>query len=64
MSKWISVKDRLPKDSDDVLICSKGEIVALGFHSDAHGWVNRTHIFNSEITHWMLLPELPKAILQ
>lgn len=56
MSEWISVKDRLPQSSDDVLMCTKGSVVAIGFYSDAHKWINRSHIFNSDITHWMPLP--------
>lgn len=54
---WTSVKDRLPNDSGDVLICSRGKVIAIGFHSEVHGWVDRLHTFNSEITHWMPLPE-------
>ena len=56
MSEWIDVNRELPQGSYDVLICSKGSVIAIGFFTDANKWVNRSHTFHSEITHWMPLP--------
>lgn len=64
MSKWISVKDRLPEiETDTLLVCVKsydGDLL-----SDTDGfqdgkfvyWSNQT---GCSITHWMPLPEPPK----
>ena len=61
--EWISVKDRLPKDSGYVLCC----------YDDSVPWVSMFHITrglfvevgetisdSARPTHWMPLPEKPK----
>jgi hypothetical protein len=60
--KWISVKDRLPEDWQEVIVYSPDEDVQSGvFYSKISGFQNdcngRTILVN--ITHWMPLPELP-----
>lgn len=67
-SKWISVKDQLPKDIEVVLVWSNTSLqptVAYYFqgdwlyHSINNGqfWLSKEpHI---QITHWMPLPEPP-----
>ena len=62
-NKWISVEDRLPKNTDSVLmfgqsIRSSGLYVDGIFHSD---FKLPEH---SNVTHWMLLPDMPKKPLQ
>lgn len=56
MAEWISVKRRLPQGAYEVLICSRGGVIAIGFFNDKNEWVNISHTFHSEITHWMPLP--------
>lgn len=52
MSEWISVKDRLPKDGDKVLVSLKSGDACCGEYCAAHG-------FTCSVTHWMPLPEPP-----
>lgn len=69
MSKWISVKERLPRLHTDVLVyrrsvCRMGgyssiEYVTLG-HGEVPMWSNDFQTWKSEVTHWMPLPEPPK----
>ena len=68
MSKWISVKDRLPDQQVNVLICGKQ------FSDDAEiGWQYGGDFYIDEpviafdgyekvtgVTHWMPLPEPPE----
>jgi hypothetical protein len=63
MNTWISVKDKLPDDGDEVLI------VMVGFDKPSFaekidlGWFDYRLdriIPEAKITHWMPLPEMPK----
>jgi hypothetical protein len=62
--KWISVKDRLPEDSQEVIIYSEGGKVEAGvyyckeFGFDYYDVSIRDIIVN--VTHWMPLPEPPR----
>lgn len=63
--EWISVKDRLPEDNENVLAHTRyGEIRV--FLSDEEGdWFDERGRFYSRntsgaVTHWMPLPEPPK----
>lgn len=64
MSNWISVKYRLPKSGDQVLVCAKsvnGRYLAFmdyleGGAFDFMGLMVWPH----EVTHWMPSPELPE----
>ena len=67
MSEWISVKDKLPLNSKNILIYSKDWGVGYGWYTAGQGWYYCYHdgdgfIYTSgnDITHWMPLPELPK----
>lgn len=71
MSKWISVKDRLPSPNEDVLLVdilgSSPSEIFLGWQATGR-WFE-THYYckegashqidNDQITHWMPLPEPP-----
>lgn len=55
--KWISVKDRLPKDNGHYLVWC-GYSCEIAFYMD---WCNEWNVKNrNPITHWMPLPEPPK----
>ena len=55
--EWISVEERLPKDSERVLVYGeKGICFATRYKRD---WMTPMR-YNGEITHWMPLPEPPK----
>ena len=58
-ARWISVKDRLPETNDHVLCCTvtkkESRNVIIGYYMDG-AW--RCGM-NSNVTHWMPLPEPP-----
>ena len=71
VSGWISVKDRLPDDSDKiVLVIANGkfgnttlnESFELACYYKGYGWVLESYpdMENVRVTHWMPLPEPPK----
>ena len=71
VSGWISVKDRLPDDSDKiVLVIANGkfgnitldEAFELACYYKDYGWVLESYpdMENVRVTHWMPLPEPPK----
>ena len=66
MGEWISVKDRLPSNTEPVLVCGVRNGIKI-----CRYWVNRDYggslqhvFFNNNksvtVTHWMPLPEPPK----
>ena len=57
MGEWISVKERLPKVSDDYLTFNPKSIYPTRQVTTWYGtkWANS----NGYITHWMPLPEPP-----
>jgi len=62
MSEWISVKDRLPKNFEPVIVCRRGKdgtIVEQGF-KDAGSWWKVYGTRTKNVTHWMPLPEPPE----
>ena len=63
--QWISVKDRLPHNADEVLIYFSDGIVISGDYFDAVGFIPE-HFYdgNGKISHWMPLPEPPKEDVQ
>ena len=65
MMEWISVEDRLPDETDDVLLYDSQMGVFSGRISYviSHGYFNITHTTGhtaNGATHWMPLPEPPK----
>ena len=60
-SKWISVKKKLPENTDTVLIAHKGG-VSFGWYNGRY-WergANTNHRPLETVTHWMPLPEPPE----
>jgi hypothetical protein len=61
MSKWISVKDRLPKFYGDYAIYQKGRInSSAGNFTVDNVWKWRG-IQVKDVTHWQELPKPPKT---
>lgn len=64
MSKWISVKDKLPKEFQQVIVCrekAKGEFVVEAGYKDVQDWWKVYGTRTKKVTHWMPLPEPPEA---
>lgn len=61
---WISVKERLPEDGQDVLVCVNGQVLISYVHG-MKGFSSKWGLAeNGETiwpTHWMPLPEAPKG---
>lgn len=61
--RWISVKDRLPKENIKVIFCAKWDKgsreVLIGYHNHIHKeWVSDDfYIAERKVTAWMPLPE-------
>ena len=55
--KWISVKDRLPEDDENVMILSNERITFVGFYKNGQ-WISYSlyAIYGNVVTHWMPLP--------
>ena len=71
MSEWISVKDRLPENDDNVLVIVNGKynnvtfvnaMMIAAFCDDEHVWFLNEYpdFVHANVTHWMPLPEPPK----
>lgn len=72
MNEWISVKDRLPSNKDNEIVCLiNGKCILAVVHDATFSltqghvsfyWPTKTwvkdHYYN-EVTHWMPLPEPP-----
>lgn len=65
--KWISVKDRLPTENGDVLVCigeRKHEKIEMYYYCGDNMWETGQYMADTEfcgITHWMPLPQAPKG---
>ena len=59
---WISVKDRLPSNSADVLVTDGDACMVAWYNEDKRHWVLWDLGFwhSEDVTHWMPLPEPPK----
>ena len=60
MSEWISVKERLPEDREEVLLA----VAIVGLPRIRVGWYGGRWYFlgagrAKDVTHWMPLPEPP-----
>jgi uncharacterized protein DUF551 len=63
--KWISVKDRLPENKDEVLVYNDFNRICVSCYFTLTGkeyyWENRDdQSMGATITHWMPLPSPPK----
>lgn len=66
IGEWISVKDRLPEDGQEILIyvTVPGNMpiqVATCIDGDGELWLDSGYSFGDDVTHWMELPEPPKV---
>lgn len=64
--EWISVKDRLPENTGDVLIYGRFTIdcprrVYEAFYDKKRDKFTRLYINSKDVTHWMPLPDPPKT---
>lgn len=63
MNKWISVKDDLPDDGDEILICdlSDNKHISIGYRRNGYFFdlIDFTLIPSLNVTHWQPLPEPP-----
>lgn len=60
--KWISVKDKLPENSIDVLILTNEggcHFCHVGSIWGKKEWATHSEVLH-HVTHWMQLPELPE----
>ena len=57
---WISVKDRLPDNDDDVLVVTLFRIDVAFYNRILDEWIDYIHDEHILVTHWMPLPEQPK----
>ncbi len=64
MNEWVSVKDRLPSSTDDVLVIDDSGRMSVSCYflsHDMYVWECRDdQIRLGEVTHWMPLPDHPK----
>lgn len=65
VQEWIPVKDRLPENSDDVLLCRKwwNEIrnPQIGWYNEvSRSWFDLSNRKIHNVTHWMHFPQPPK----
>ena len=59
--QWISVEENLPDSDDDVLVTDGVDCYVAYWRSDVRQWDSLTCGWvDAVITHWMVLPELPK----
>lgn len=64
MSKWHSIKDKLPKKSGEYLTIwdnNKRRILIDNFDNKYGGFYRITFITMGEVTYWRKLPKLPKV---
>ena len=70
MGEWISVKDRLPVELEDVLVRCKNGVMFVGYfvldYNDEIQWKIHTALSSTRklnkgrVTHWTPLPKQPK----
>ena len=66
-NQWISVNKQLPETYIEVLVCFKADGTnVIAFVNRFGKWKNAStdNFIESEITHWMPLPEPPKGVMK
>ena len=61
--QWISVKDRLPEDGVDVIVCTNrnGRTVEFAYYRyQRKAWFRSCILLIPDVLYWMPLPEPPK----
>lgn len=60
MSEWVSVKDSLPKESNNYIVCEKGNDTSYEcwYDDNSKSWYHDRGGYQSP-THWMPLPSPP-----
>lgn len=58
MDNWISVRDRLPEDTNNVLTYSYGKM-SVAWYNAIHKAFYRYKIKRKSVTHWQPLPAPP-----
>ena len=58
-NQWTSVKDKLPKKFEPVIVCREGGKVEQGY-KDVMDWWKVYGTRTKKVTHWMPLPEPPE----
>ena len=63
MTKWISVKDRLPDNDVPVMIYNYDVNIGVYYKNKFHAFDENGYPFEiNYVTHWMPLPEPPKEV--
>lgn len=60
MDNWISVKERLPENEDDVLVYFEDGDITIAFY-DGDWTKDGFSKIMREVTHWQPLPQSPKG---
>ena len=61
VQEWISVKDRLPEDQEEVLVCTRSKNGVRNIDKGYMAIDRFIHRGRAEVTHWMPLPQPPKG---
>ena len=61
IQEWISVKDRLPEDQEEVLVCTRSKNGVRNLDKGYMAIDRFIHRGRAEVTHWMPLPQPPKG---
>lgn len=62
--RWISVRDELPPDEEEVLVCTMAKNGVRNIDKGYWAIDHFIHRGRSQVTHWMPLPELPEEVRQ
>ena len=61
VQEWISVKDRLPEDQEEGLVCTRSKNGVRNIDKGYMAIDRFIHRGRAEVTHWMPLPQPPKG---
>ena len=61
VQEWISVKDRLPEDQEEVLVCTRSKNGVRNIDKGYMAIDRFIHRGRAEVTHWMPIPHPPKG---